>query len=89
MIKELERTPLRGFYFKEGLRRWQLVCDVCGREDTQVHVWYEYGFGNLGFYKPLWSDMIFLPYGKLNVRNLLVCVTHRDAEIEEKIKELI
>ena len=88
MIKELEKTPLKGMVFPEGKRKWLIKCDVCGRENVQICLWYEYGFGGSGYPELGCGGMKAIEYGEYNKRVMHICIEHKDAEIVKKILEL-
>jgi hypothetical protein len=77
---------------QSGFKRWKVTCDICGETTEREHLYYHYGFGDPGY---LWNMEIealgfkTIEYGNLNPRKLLICSTHKDAEIEKVILDLI
>lgn len=72
----------------EGYTKYRWICDLCGREIIFNVRCYDYN----GYASDWWivdaPKTLTIGYGKYNKREISICPTHTDTEIENKLESL-
>jgi hypothetical protein len=73
----------------------EIVCPICSRKELRQPHWYSSYFYRSPSEEGEWcyesiesKGFLMIDYGHYNPRKMWVCNTHREGEIEAKIKEL-